>query len=92
MKRSAKSTCSPSTATSISPSVTICSPVAVTITSASSVAPDSSWMPVSVTVRMRSVTTDAEPLRIAANRSPSGTRHRRWSHGPYVGVKWVSTS
>ena len=38
-------------------------------------------MPVSVNVSMRSVTTDASPLRIALNRSPSGTRQRRWSHG-----------
>ena len=28
---------------------------------------------------------------IAANRSPSGTRHSRWSHGSYAGLKCVST-
>ncbi len=40
---------------------------------------------------MWSVTTSTEPSRIALNRSPSGTRHRRWSHGSYVGVKCSST-
>ena len=56
-------------------------PVAVTIRSASSSAPDSSRRPFSVNVSMRSVTTDARPLPIASKRSPSGTRHMRWSHG-----------
>ena len=37
------------------------SPVAVTITSASSSVPDSSWSPFSVKVSMPSVTTDARP-------------------------------
>ena len=37
--------------------------------------------PVSVNVSMWSVTIDARPALIASNRSPSGTRHRRWSHG-----------
>ena len=48
--------------------------------------------PVSVNDTIRSVTTEAEPSRIAANRSPSGTRHSRWSHGSYAGRKWVSTA
>ena len=56
-------------------------PVAVTMRSASSSSPDSSACPVSVNVSMRSVTTDARPSLIASNRSPSGTRQRRWSHG-----------
>ena len=65
----------------MSPSGTRFSPVAVTTRSASSSAPDSSLSPVSVNVSIRSVTTDALPSQIAAKRSPSGTRHMRWSHG-----------
>ena len=38
------------------------------------------------------VAIEARPCRMARNRSPSGTRHSRWSHGPYFGLKWVSTS
>ena len=33
-----------------------------------------------------------DPDRIASKRSLLGTRQRRWSHGLYDGVKWVSTS
>ena len=60
--------------------------------SASSSSPDASLMPVGVNVSIVSVTTDALPDLIASNRSLFGTRHRRWSHGKYDGVKWVSTS
>ena len=38
-------------------------------------------MPSRVKRSMRSVTTDASPVLIASKRSPSGTRHIRWSHG-----------
>ena len=38
-------------------------------------------------VSMWSVTTETRPSRIARKRSASGTRHRRWSHGLYGGVK-----
>ena len=38
-------------------------------------------MPVAVNGSMVSVTTDAWPLRSARNRSPSGTKQSRWSHG-----------
>ncbi len=57
------------------------SPVAVTTMSASSSAPDSSRMPVSVNSAISSVTTSARPLLMAAKKSPSGARHIRWSHG-----------
>ena len=40
------------------------SPVAVTMRSASSSAPERSWMPFSVKVSMWSVTTEARPLRM----------------------------
>jgi hypothetical protein len=66
--------------------------VALTMTSASSSAPERSFRPVSVNVSMWSVTTDARPLRSTRKRSPLGTRHIRWSHGSYLGVKWVSRS
>jgi hypothetical protein len=39
-------------------------------------------MPVGVKRSIVSVTIDALPAEMALNRSPSGTRHRRWSHGP----------
>ena len=55
--------------------------MAVTTRSASSSAPDASLMPVSVNVSMWSVTIEARPLLSALKRSPSGTRHMRWSHG-----------
>ena len=55
--------------------------MAVTMMSASSSSPEPSRMPVSVKVSMVSVTTEASPWRIAWNRSPSGTRQSRWSHG-----------
>ena len=48
--------------------------MAVTMTSASSSVPDSSRRPFSVKRSMWSVTTDAEPSRIAAKRSPFGHR------------------
>ncbi len=38
-------------------------------------------MPVSVNVSMVSVTISALPSASALNRSPSGTRHSRCSHG-----------
>ena len=76
-----RSTSLPSTLRRIPPNGTILSPVAVTIRSASSSAPDASAMPVSVSVSMRSVTTDTRPSLIASKRSPSGTTHKRWSHG-----------
>ena len=60
--------------------------------SASISSPDVSRMPVSVKVSMVSVTIDAVPRRRALKRSPSGTRHSRWSHGSYVGLKCSSTS
>ena len=49
--------------------------------SASSSSPDASLRPFSVNVSIWSVTIDALPCRIASNRSPSGTRQTRWSHG-----------
>ena len=77
---------------SISPRVTICSPVAVMTMSASSTSPDVSVIPVAVNVSIVSVTTEALPDLMALNRSLLGMRHSRWSHGKYEGVKWVSTS
>ena len=79
--RSGSFTSSPSTEASTPPIGSRFRPVAVTITSASSSSPDSSRMPVSVNVSTRSVTIEAFPSQIASNMSPSGTRHRRWSHG-----------
>ncbi len=55
--------------------------MAVTTTSAGSSAPEASRRPVGVNVSIRSVTTETEPARTAANRSPSNDRHSRWSHG-----------
>ena len=49
-------------------------------------------MPFGVNVSMVSVTTSARPSRIVRKRSPSGTAQSRWSHGPYFGLKWTSTS
>ena len=49
-------------------------------------------MPDASKVSMVPVATEASPLLIDRNRSPSGTRHIRWSHGSYVGRKCVSTS
>ena len=69
------------------------SPVAVTMTSASTSSPPlEQRRRRAVNRSMRSVTTDARPSLIAANRSPSGTTQSRWSHGPYDGLKCVSTS
>ena len=56
-------------------------PVATTTMSAPSVAPDARRMPSSTKRSIVSVTTDARPARMAPNRSPSGTRQTRWSHG-----------
>ena len=56
-------------------------PVALTTMSASRCSPDSSSTPFSVNVAIRPVTIDVVPLRRVRNRSPSGTRHSRWSHG-----------
>lgn len=86
------STARPSTISSMPPNASSRNPVAVTTTSAGGVSPDSSRSPDDVNSAIRSVTTDARPDRIAANRSPSGTRHNRWSHGWYFGLKCVSTS
>ena len=66
-------------------------PVAVTTTSAGSSSPDETRTPLSVNVSMVSVTTSTLPSRMVRNRSPSGTRHSRWSQGSYVGLKWTST-
>lgn len=63
------------------PSIWICSPVAVTMMSASSSSPEASRTPVSVKVSIWSVTTEAVPARSALKRSPSGTAHSRSSHG-----------
>ena len=41
-------------------------------------------MPFGVNVSMVSVTIEAWPLRSARNRSPSGTKQSRWSHGSYA--------
>src|SRR5581483_9959334 len=71
----------PSTTSWMPPIASMFSPVAVTMTSAGSSWPDSSCRPVSVIVVMRSVTIDAAPELTAWNRSPSGTRQSRWSHG-----------
>ncbi len=60
--------------------------------SAASSSPDASRRPVGVNVAIWSVAIDTLPARMDRNRSPSGTRHIRWSHGLYRGVKWVSTS
>ncbi|MEB3367252.1 hypothetical protein [Saccharopolyspora mangrovi] len=49
--------------------------------SASSSAPERNRIPVSVNSSTRSVTTEAFPLLSASKMSPSGVRHRRWSHG-----------
>ena len=54
---------------------------AVTTMSAASSRPDCSRRPVDVKHAMRSVITSARPARSALNRSPSGSRHRRWRHG-----------
>lgn len=72
-----QSTGSPSTENGMAPMTRRWKPVAVTIRSASSVSPDASWMPPSVNVSMVSVTTDARPSLMAANRSPSGSRQIR---------------
>ena len=74
------------------PSASRFRPVAVTIRSASSSCPDASFSPVSVNVSIWSVAIEALPSEIAPNRTPSGTRQTRWSHGLYFGLKWVSTS
>jgi len=74
-------TSSPSTASRIPPNGLSFSPVAVTTASASISAPEASRIPVGVRVSMVSVTTSAVPPRSARNRSPSGTRQSRWSHG-----------
>ena len=63
----------PSTAILIPPSISMFRPVAVTITSASSSLPDSSWSPFSVKVSILSVTTEARPALIVAR---NGRRRR----------------
>ena len=63
------------------PKASSCSPVAVTMMSASSSWPDVSRMPFGVNVSIVSVTIEACALRSARNRSPSGTKQSRWSHG-----------
>ncbi len=62
----------PSTVSAAPPNAWTRRPVAVTMMSASRVRPDSRSSPVSVNVVIRSVTTEAVPERMAANRSPSG--------------------
>ncbi len=57
------------------------SPVAVTTTSASSVWPLFNCRPPGVKRSISSVTIEAWPARIDLNRSPFGTRQRRWSQG-----------
>ena len=89
---SGRCTGSPSTREDSAPNAFRLSPVAVTTMSAGSSSPDVSSRPFGVNESIRSVTIDASPRLIARNRSPSGTRHRRWSQGLYVGRKWVSTS
>ena len=76
----------------MSPSTLRVKPVAVTMMSASSSCPDFNRMPFSVNVSISSVTIEALPELIPANRSPSGTNASRCRHGRYFGVKWVSTS
>ena len=78
---SATFTSTPSTVIVMPPNAWRFRPVAVTMMSASSSRPDSSLIPRSVKVSIRSVTTDASPALMALNRSPSGTTHSRWSHG-----------
>ena len=74
-------TSEPSTANSIPPSGSRFSPVAVTMMSASICSPEASRRPVSVNASIRSVTIEARPSLMASKRSPSGTRHMRWSQG-----------
>ena len=64
----------------------------MTTTSASSSSPEVSRRPVSVKVSTVSVTIEDVPALSDRNRSPSGTKQSRWSHGLYVGLKCVSTS
>ena len=89
---SGRRTSAPSTTIVMPPKASSERPVAVTTTSASSSAPDASRIPVEVKVSTWSVTTSARPSRMTWNRSPSGTRHSRWSHGSYAGRKCRSTS
>ena len=56
-------------------------PVAVIMMSALSSSPDLSCMPSFVNLSMWSVTTEAFPALMVLNRSPFGTRHKRWSQG-----------
>jgi len=69
-------------------------PVAVTITSAANVSPDSSRIPVVVNESMRSVTTDAFPWLMAAEEVPVGSEAQtlvpRLVEGREVGVDVVS--
>ncbi|GAA4681293.1 hypothetical protein GCM10025794_22910 [Massilia kyonggiensis] len=71
----------PSTVMAIPPSSLIFRPVASTTTSAGTARPDASSRPSGVKRSMWSVATLARPVRIARNRSPSGTTHTRWSQG-----------
>ena len=77
----AGSTAAPSTLTVRPFQTSSRSPVALTMTSASSVRPDFSFSPVSVKVSMWSVAISARPSEIALNMSASGTRQTRWSQG-----------
>ncbi|WP_229166559.1 hypothetical protein [Bradyrhizobium altum] len=76
-----KSTASPSTLKGTPPKNFMLKPVAVTMMSASRRSPPVSWMPVASKRSMVSVTTDALPLRMAANRSPSGMTAMRCCQG-----------
>jgi hypothetical protein len=57
------------------------SPVAVTMMSAGNSLPEVNAMPSGVKRSIVSVTISASPLRMVSNRSASGTRQMRWSHG-----------
>ena len=79
--RSVKSTGSPSTVNATSPNTDRLKPVAVTTMSAAISSPELTRIPSSVNVSIVSVTIEAFPSRIAANRSPSGTMAMRCCHG-----------
>ena len=77
----AKSSGSSSIVIATSPSTDMLKPVAVMMTSASSVSPEASVMPCSVNDSIWSVTTEAWPDLIDWKKSPSGTKAMRCCHG-----------
>jgi hypothetical protein len=79
--RLVKSTGAPSTVKATSPRSDRSKPVAVTTMSAGISSPQPILMLCSVNVSMVSVTIEAFPSRIAANRSPSGTTAMRCCQG-----------